>query len=310
MRRYYNRSVLLEIIGLWTLAAAILYLLASGKIRELTAPRTDLLLGLCAIIFILWGRRLLRRVPEWRRTVHMGRYLMLMLPALLIFLPRSAMSAGRTVTSAEGRVNLAQTLGQADPRAVVDYGRTGRTIEVQIDEITQQQAEAILRAEQAESNRLKKPEAPSVPEATHGENYTITMPTGRTITVDGWFGAQKRIEIDDEDFYPWLSELFLNPDQYMDFTITLRGYVFEDDHLGDKGFLLSRYLITCCIADAMPAGILSVAEGEPPKKDQWISATGTLELRMVGDQRMPTLNMRHFETIEPLKEPYIYATSY
>lgn len=310
MRRYYNRSVLLEIIGLWGLSASILYLLVTGKIRELTAPRTDWLLALCAVVFILWGVRLLRYVPQWHRTVRMKHYLLLIVPALLIFLPRGAMSAGQLISSANGRVHLAQTLIRPDARAVVDYGKTGEEVSVRIDEITQQQADAILRAEKAKTTPQKTPQEIRTPEAKHGENFTMTMPSGKQITVDGWHEARKHIDIDDEDFYPWLSELFLHPDRYEGYTITMRGYVFDDKHLGEKGFLLSRYLITCCIADAMPAGVLSVAEGELPEKDTWISATGTLQIREVGGQRMPTLNMQHFEKIEPLKEPYVYYTSY
>jgi len=60
-----------------------------------------------------------------------------------------------------------------------------------------------------------------------------------------------------------------------DATVRLKGFVVHDPQAGDD-FVLARFRISCCAADAIPIKII-VREGGPrPEENQWLAVTGTL----------------------------------
>ena len=60
-----------------------------------------------------------------------------------------------------------------------------------------------------------------------------------------------------------------------DATVRLRGFVVHDPQAGD-GFVLARFRIACCAADAIPVKIIVRDGGPRPAEDEWLEVTGTL----------------------------------
>jgi putative membrane protein len=59
--------------------------------------------------------------------------------------------------------------------------------------------------------------------------------------------------------------------------VRLNGFVSETGDGRDEPFELSRFYITCCVADAIPVGIKVATRGGPtPRKDQWLEVTGVV----------------------------------
>ena len=55
--------------------------------------------------------------------------------------------------------------------------------------------------------------------------------------------------------------------------VTLTGFVHRERD--GKGFQLARYQIACCAADALSAVVRVVGAGPSPRRDSWVTVTGT-----------------------------------
>jgi uncharacterized repeat protein (TIGR03943 family) len=91
-----------------------------------------------------------------------------------------------------------------------------------------------------------------------------------------------------------------------DIPVRLIGFATTDTR-GD-GFLLTRFVISCCAADARPVRV-AIRGGQPPlpAPDTWVEVTGTWnpETRSGEDTRPPTLNLTSLRTIPPPANQYL-----
>ncbi len=68
-----------------------------------------------------------------------------------------------------------------------------------------------------------------------------------------------------------------NPSQYLGHRVSLEGFVYHVPGLPTNQFILTRYFIFCCIADASPIGILvDDPSGTYYPDNQWVIVNGTL----------------------------------
>jgi uncharacterized repeat protein (TIGR03943 family) len=82
-------------------------------------------------------------------------------------------------------------------------------------------------------------------------------------------------------------------------TVRLTGFVAGGD---GEGFRLARYQIACCAADAAPVVVRVVAiEGDPPRRDAWVTVTGT---HRPGDGDVPELAATSLVEIPAPDDPY------
>jgi uncharacterized repeat protein (TIGR03943 family) len=78
-------------------------------------------------------------------------------------------------------------------------------------------------------------------------------------------------------------------------TVAVTGFVAPAD---GEGFVVARFLIACCAADALAASAHVVGwEGPPPATDSWVIVTGRFE---PGGGDTPRLRA---ETVTPIDEP-------
>ena len=61
--------------------------------------------------------------------------------------------------------------------------------------------------------------------------------------------------------------------------VTLTGFVVADPDGGGRSFLLTRFMIGCCAADALAVQVkVPVEPGEIPDEESWVHVEGTLDL--------------------------------
>jgi uncharacterized repeat protein (TIGR03943 family) len=78
------------------------------------------------------------------------------------------------------------------------------------------------------------------------------------------------------------------------------------------GFVLTRFLVTCCVADAIPIGVrVSGAAAQGFADNTWVSAEGTVTWTSGGSLRSPSRVLADLtaEKIEPVArpaDPYVY----
>jgi putative membrane protein len=89
--------------------------------------------------------------------------------------------------------------------------------------------------------------------------------------------------------------------------VTLLGFVSKPAASPSAPFVVSRFYITCCIADAIPIGVTvypALAKGRYPR-DTWLSITGAVAKRG-GDF---VVQAEKVEVVKEPKQPYLAFTS-
>ncbi|MDG0813417.1 TIGR03943 family putative permease subunit [Cohnella rhizosphaerae] len=119
--------------------------------------------------------------------------------------------------------------------------------------------------------------------------------------------AEPVIEIAAPRFLETLTTLSFFPDSFVGRRASIAGFVYRDDTIGDGQFVLGRFAVQCCAADAIPYGI--VVESPDAAKyasDKWMTVTGILAKTTVGGSEVLLLKADAATGIEPADDPYVY----
>lgn len=82
-------------------------------------------------------------------------------------------------------------------------------------------------------------------------------------------------------------------------TVQLTGFVADEA----VPFRMARYQIACCAVDAAPVVVrIDGTLGDPPRRDAWVTVTGTFT--RVGDDDIPTVTATTVTEIPPPDDPY------
>jgi putative membrane protein len=98
-----------------------------------------------------------------------------------------------------------------------------------------------------------------------------------------------------------------NPRDYQGKPVRVSGMVLHASASVPAGYIMvMRYLVTCCIADARPVGVIVKDSSHGALKDnQWVTVTGTMSSASDAGQQVTVVKPT---TIVPIKSgnPYIY----
>lgn len=96
--------------------------------------------------------------------------------------------------------------------------------------------------------------------------------------ISGLDSIQKRITITTDNFYDWMERLYNDCADYEGYTVSITGYVINgSDVFAANEFALARLVMTCCVADLSPVGVICKYDGaDQLTADDWFSVEGTL----------------------------------
>jgi uncharacterized repeat protein (TIGR03943 family) len=85
------------------------------------------------------------------------------------------------------------------------------------------------------------------------------------------------------------------------------GFVAHDPARPIDGFVVARYVLTCCTADSSGVGLPVVWPGGAAlKKDSWVRVRATLGQIEIAGEREPALIASSVEPVEQPLPPYVY----
>ncbi|MED4603368.1 TIGR03943 family protein [Paenibacillus validus] len=119
--------------------------------------------------------------------------------------------------------------------------------------------------------------------------------------------ASDQITVQEEWFIETLTSVDLYLDAFIGKKMQLTGFVYRQEDMKDNQFVIGRFSIQCCSADAAPFGVL--AEYDRAKTfaaDTWVTVTGTLEKTKFNDVEIMVLKVEKVAKAEPAKTPYVY----
>lgn len=88
---------------------------------------------------------------------------------------------------------------------------------------------------------------------------------------------------------------------------TVSGFVYRDERFTAETFMVSRFTVSCCVADANPVGLI-VDWGASPElvDDEWVEVNGRFELQTFNGIEMPILVAETVTPVDPPNQPYLY----
>ena len=85
------------------------------------------------------------------------------------------------------------------------------------------------------------------------------------------------------------------------------GFVYKDPRSKDNEFWVSRFAISCCVADATALGLLvQTPDAKTLKADSWVRVTGKLQLGEFAGEKMPMIVSEKIEPAPQPNQPYLY----
>ncbi|QQK80901.1 TIGR03943 family protein [Salicibibacter cibi] len=91
--------------------------------------------------------------------------------------------------------------------------------------------------------------------------------------------------------------------QDMDFT----GFVYKDPAMNDDEFLVARFVITCCLADAVVYAFhVSAEDAQLYEMDSWVRVKGELANNENAEGSDPYVKAAEIEKIPEPDQPYVY----
>ncbi|NEN89959.1 MAG: TIGR03943 family protein [Okeania sp. SIO3H1] len=104
--------------------------------------------------------------------------------------------------------------------------------------------------------------------------------------------------------------VYPEPDAYNDQKVEVTGFVIYPPGLSEQYFWISRFILTCCAADAYPVGLpVKLPEGRSRSKyaqDGWFKVEGKMITDELNGQRKLTISPSTIKPIPKPKNPYDY----
>jgi uncharacterized repeat protein (TIGR03943 family) len=85
------------------------------------------------------------------------------------------------------------------------------------------------------------------------------------------------------------------------------GFVYREATFPDDTFMVARFTISCCVADASAIGLpVAWDKAADFPQDSWVRVQGTFEVGQFRGDTVPVLKAASVETVEQPDHPYLY----
>ncbi|MDR2180671.1 MAG: TIGR03943 family protein [Synergistaceae bacterium] len=283
-----NAQAFLESLCCFSFSVSTLYLVTSGQYLAYVTPRMKPYLYFTAAVMLLWSWTGLGRPPQHKtRSAHC---LVLALPILLLLLPHGPLSTS-DLSYAFARGGGARS-GDSTPGGP-DISEIGDLPD--------------LSAIPDPSDILDPSDIPDLSELLSGESPPVPQDSVASAALSGLDASAKRITISDGEFYPWLEEMFMNPDTYAGYAVKMTGFVLKDPELLQPDeFVPARLVMSCCVADLLPYGMICKYEKtEELQNDTWVTVEGVIHITEENGYREPQARITAITPAAAI-EGYIY----
>lgn len=140
-----------------------------------------------------------------------------------------------------------------------------------------------------------------------GLNNTILdkARSGMSVPIDN-FQDTKFIKISDKNYVDVIQNLYCHPADYIGKTVEITGFAYIDP--ASKRVSLTRYVISCCIADASAVGLSIDAGAENNLVDgHWYQMQGIISMISYKKDVFPVLKITWYNEIKKPLFTYIFV---
>lgn len=85
------------------------------------------------------------------------------------------------------------------------------------------------------------------------------------------------------------------------------GFVFRDERFDANQFMVTRFVVSCCVADANVAGmVVEAPDAATLAADQWVQVRGVLAPGQLGERALPVVVAASITPVDAPPQPYLY----
>jgi putative membrane protein len=118
------------------------------------------------------------------------------------------------------------------------------------------------------------------------------------------------IDFNESIFSTYYEEISSNIDKFQGRKVSLNGFVYKEEGFSENQLVVSRFLVTHCVADASIIGFLSeFPEASKIEKDTWIKVEGVIQNSTYMDTPIPLIKVTKWQEIKEPESPYLYPIS-
>ncbi|MBP1964918.1 TIGR03943 family putative permease subunit [Paenibacillus aceris] len=105
-----------------------------------------------------------------------------------------------------------------------------------------------------------------------------------------------------------LSTIDLFKNNFIGKKIEISGFVFREENMKSNEFIVGRFVINCCSADAAPYGaMIEFPAAQNYTKDTWVKVTGTIQSGSYNGKDIFKIKADQIEKIAVPDTPYLHA---
>lgn len=89
--------------------------------------------------------------------------------------------------------------------------------------------------------------------------------------------------------------------------VDVTGFIYREPNFLDTDFMVARFTMSCCVADAYPIGLPVTADDAKNFDDGvWVRVQGKLKANDFDENFVPVVYASTIELIDPPQQPYLY----
>lgn len=116
------------------------------------------------------------------------------------------------------------------------------------------------------------------------------------------------IRVEPDIFSETVGAIDMYKQQFQGKSITVQGFVYRDVHMQEDAFAVSRFLVMCCTADAIPFGVVvRSANASTFANDTWVQIDGTIQVTTINGEETLQVQAEEIQPIEQPASPYIFT---
>jgi putative membrane protein len=107
----------------------------------------------------------------------------------------------------------------------------------------------------------------------------------------------------------WMRVVGENPDPsvYKGQMADVTGFVYHDIRLDTEQFMVGRFSLSCCVADAVALGmVVNWTETAELPNNRWVRVRGTVTLMDLEGRQVPVIDAQSVELIPEPAQPYLF----
>jgi len=137
--------------------------------------------------------------------------------------------------------------------------------------------------------------------------YENSATLGTKSTAQNYTRKDGNLNVENDNFKDIVQKIVNNPYDFYGYELSLQGTVIKSGQVPENSFIVSRTLITCCLADATIIGLLAThPDTDNFFQGSWYTINGKVNLVTSGDIVYPIINITDYSEISEPKDPYIY----